>query len=67
VDNVAGVKWFESTNGSIENQNHDMKKTCDLPTIKKLEIKDEPYAYGLLRFVGIMIAAALSCLTFIYC
>lgn len=43
-----------------------MKKTCDLPTIKKLEIDDDPDDYGLLRFVGIMIAAALSCLTFVY-
>lgn len=42
-------------------------KTYQLPTIKKLEIKDEPDAYGLLRLVGIMIAAALSCLTFVYC
>lgn len=43
-----------------------MLKTCKLPTIKKLEIDDNEDEYGLLRFCGILIVAALSCLTFVY-
>lgn len=43
-----------------------MSRTCDLPTIKKMEINDNEDEFDILRFCGIMIVAALSCLTFVY-
>lgn len=40
--------------------------THELPHIKRMQLPEEPDHYGFLRFIGIMIAAALSCLTFVY-